>query len=66
MNFMAHFRLGIDRAKRAMARCLPDPRRCRYSDCPERHPLITEADEDRVRVSCDTCRRSMGLPSDRS
>ena len=35
-----------------------DPKRCRYTDCEEEHPV---AGEDEL-VTCHTCRRDLGLP----
>jgi hypothetical protein len=35
-----------------------EPRTCRYDDCPEGHP---SALDDEL-VSCETCRRDLGLP----
>jgi hypothetical protein len=42
---------------------IDDDERCRYSDCPEDHPVIPD-DEDDERVTCSTCRESLGLPLD--
>jgi len=42
------------------------PRRrllCRYDDCPEGHPAHA-SDDDPRRVSCPTCRNTLGLPRD--
>jgi hypothetical protein len=36
----------------------PDPRRCRYGDCRERHPTAREEEQ----ITCATCRDYMGLP----
>lgn len=35
-----------------------DPRRCRYNDCAEAHPVAGESEL----VTCHTCRREMALP----
>lgn len=55
-----------------------DPLRCRYSDCPEGHPLasvwpddedcddgapIAATQEETERVTCEACRADMGLPT---
>jgi hypothetical protein len=40
------------------ARMVPDAVRCRYSDCPEKHPEATGVEQ----VTCPRCRNDLGLP----
>lgn len=36
----------------------PEPLRCQYSDCAEKHPVADEEES----VTCPTCREYLGLP----
>jgi hypothetical protein len=50
-------RIERRRLRRERWERLTDRKRCRYSDCRERHPLAS----DEQRVSCPTCRDWLGL-----
>jgi len=52
-----------DLAEARMAAQRADEIRCRYEDCAEKHPVIPDYAENTERVTCESCRKYMGLPS---
>lgn len=45
-------------AQTKITRTEDDPIRCRYTDCVEQHPVVSDKCE---RTTCPTCRAWMGL-----